>query len=168
MVFAFHHHVHLDGVQDLIRLHPIHKERENVQTNGRLISFVLDDGLKPNFGLCNRHKTIPLNILECVPAPLVQDETVDESILVSNPGFSDFGCVNFVLGVFGREKFDINYTLKQKQVIEMLKLNHISILGLSKTKINKSQSKVVYNYLPNYTTYFDNDSAFPIGLGVEC
>ncbi|CAB4467775.1 unnamed protein product [Rhizophagus irregularis] len=63
---------------------------------------------------------------------------------------------------------DINYTLKQKQVIEMLKLNHISILGLSKTKINKSQSKVVYNYLPNYTTYFDNDSAFPIGLGVEC
>ncbi|PKK67432.1 hypothetical protein RhiirC2_751747 [Rhizophagus irregularis] len=95
MVFAFHHHVHLDGVQDLIRLYPIHKERENVQTNGRLISFVLDDGLKPNFGLCNRHKTIPLNILECVPAPPVQDETVDESILVSNPSFSDFGCINF-------------------------------------------------------------------------
>lgn len=57
---------------------------------------------------------------------------------------------------------DINSTLKQNQVIEMLKLKHISILGLS---INKSQSKVVYNYLPNYTTY---DSAFPIGLGVEC
>ncbi|PKY55682.1 hypothetical protein RhiirA4_413025 [Rhizophagus irregularis] len=84
MVFAYYHHVHLDGVQDLIHLYPIHKERKNVQTNDQLISFVLDDGLKPNFGLCNRYKAIPF-----------QDETVDESTLISNSGSSDFGCINF-------------------------------------------------------------------------
>ncbi|CAB4438910.1 unnamed protein product [Rhizophagus irregularis] len=68
---SFVYHVHLN-------------ERKNVQTNDQLISFVLDDGLKPNFGLCNRYKAIPF-----------QDETVDESTLISNSGSSDFGCINF-------------------------------------------------------------------------
>jgi exonuclease III len=60
----------------------------------------------------------------------------------------------------------LNSTIKQKQLIEMLELEHISVIGLSETKIPKSQSKFIYKHLPNFTTYFDNDSVSPMGSGV--
>src|ERR1700722_15017647 len=61
----------------------------------------------------------------------------------------------------------LNSHTKQKQIIEMMELEHISILGLSETKINKSHSKFVFKeYSNRFTTYFDNDSLIPLGSGV--
>src|SRR3954471_16955738 len=48
----------------------------------------------------------------------------------------------------------------------MLELEHISVIGLSETKIHKLQSKFIYKHLTNFTTYFDNDSVSPMGSGV--
>ena len=60
----------------------------------------------------------------------------------------------------------LNSTIKQKQIIEMCEHDHISIIGLSETKISRSQSKFIYKQLPKHTTFFDNDSSTPMGSGV--
>ena len=60
----------------------------------------------------------------------------------------------------------LNSTIKQKQIIEMCELDHISIIGLSETKVSHSQSRFIYKSTNNYTTYFDNDSSSPMGSGV--
>jgi exonuclease III len=60
----------------------------------------------------------------------------------------------------------LNSQIKQQQLIDMMDLEHISILGLSETKIPHHQSNFVYKHLPSYTTYFNNESSSPMGSGV--
>jgi exonuclease III len=61
----------------------------------------------------------------------------------------------------------LNSPIKQQQLLDMMDLEHISILGLFETKILQHQSNFVYKHLSSYTTYFNNESSSPMGSGVS-
>src|SRR6185437_8076271 len=60
----------------------------------------------------------------------------------------------------------LNSKFKQEQLISMIKSDHISIMGLSETKLRPNQSRFIYKHIDAYSFYFNNDSDSVHGSGV--
>lgn len=60
----------------------------------------------------------------------------------------------------------LNLKFKQEQLISMIKSDHISIMGLSETKLRPNQSRFIYKHIDDYSFYFNNDSDSVHGSGV--
>src|SRR6185437_14053572 len=61
----------------------------------------------------------------------------------------------------------LNSKFKQEQLISMIKYDHISIMGLSETKLRLNQSRFIYKHIDDYSFYFNNDSDSVHGSGIS-